>query len=299
MNKLILTIFGSLTIGIASCQTSINAKLIELAKAYKNFMFRNEPTGEYLKNLQSNVPAELETTTRFIVQTLTTGNAMLTPEYLRLPDSATLKYIFFVRKVNYNINRESPVDNNQFVDSLKLATISKNECVDNYYAILFNAVGNKNQPFNLSKMDFRPKEYNLSNDTEEGIFFLRCMSLCGMEIWGYMNVVKPPNTDKAFSLIKKYPKINGLKYYQYTDLNFPDFEMQIEEGKPKESYKGYYINKYYDLLLSHFYCLQKDNAKEKDINDLLLGSILEERNLYKYSKKRDVLENIFKEQKTN
>ena len=92
-----------------------------------------------------------------------------------------------------------------------------------------------------------------------------------------MNVVKPPNTKKAFDYIKKFPKFNGLKYYQFTDLNFPDFETLIEADNGKESYKSYYIDKYYDLLLSHLFCLQKEEASEKDINDLLLGSILKDR----------------------
>jgi hypothetical protein len=36
---------------------------------------------------------------------------------------------------------------------------------------------------------------------------------------------------------------------------------------------------------------------EKEKNDLLLGSILKERNLYKFTKYKDTLEDIFKEQK--
>jgi hypothetical protein len=112
-----------------------------------------------------------------------------------------------------------------------------------------------------------------------------------------MNVVKPANTKKVFDYINKFPKFNGLKYYQFTDLNFPDFEMIIEEDKGKESYKGYYIDKYYDLLLSHLTCLNKQKAKDKDINDLLLGSILKDRIFYKYTKNKEILESIFKERK--
>ena len=91
--------------------------------------------------------------------------------------------------------------------------------------------------------------------------------------------------------------LNGLKYYQLTDLNFPDFEMIIIEDVGKQGYKSYYIDKYYDLLLSHLTCLNNEKAKDKDIKDLLLGSILKDRIFYKYTKNKETLESIFKEQK--
>lgn len=202
-----------------------------------------------------------------------------------------------IYSVNNNTRGENQIDNNKLIDSLKASEIPKNELVDCYYSMLFTSIGNKNQPFNLSKFDFKLKDYNLSNDTEKGIFFLQCIDICGTTIWGYMNIVKPANTGEAYKNIKKFPKFNGLKYYQFTDLNFHDFEMLIIKDKGKQSYKGYYIDKYYDLLLSHLTCLNKEGAKEKDINDLLLGSILKDNNLYKYTKNKQTLENIFKIQK--
>jgi hypothetical protein len=297
MNKTALTLLAICFIFSGFGQTNENQKLIDLSKAYKNFMFRNEPPKEFVKELQNDVSENLKSATNFIVQTITTDNDLLKEEYLTLPDNPTLKFIYITEFVNYNIRKEDPLDNNKLIDSLKIADIPKNELVDTYYAILFSSVGNKNNPFNLSKTDFKLNNYNLTNETEKGIFFLQCMRFCGSEIWGYMNVVKPPNTKKAFDYIKKFPKCNELKYYQFTDLNFPDFEMLIEEGKGKESYKSFYIDKYYDLLLSHLFCLEKEGASEKDINDLLLGSILKDRVFYKYTKKKETLENLFKEQK--
>ena len=176
----------------------------------------------------------------------------------------------------------------------KIATY---ELVDNYYGMLFTSVGNKNQPFNFSKVDFKLKDYNFKDDTEKGIFFLRCMRDCNAAIWGYMNIVKPPNTQEAFKNIKKYPKFNGQAYYQYTDFYFTDFEMNIVKDKGIQGYKSYYLDKYYETLLSHLICLNKEGGSEKEKNDLLLGSILKERNLYKYTKYKETLEDIFKEQK--
>ncbi|MGG9962816.1 hypothetical protein [Ferruginibacter sp. SUN106] len=297
MNKTFLAILATFIASFSFGQSTENQKLIELGKAYKNFMFRNEPPKGFVTDLQNNVPENLKPASDFIVQTISTDNDLLKEKYLTLPDNATLKFIYIAEAINSNVRKEMPTDNYTLADSLKQAGIPQNELVDNYYSMLFAAAGNKIKPFNFSKIDFKLNSYNLANDTEKGIFFLQCMRYCGSEIWGYMNIVKPANTKKAYDYILKFPKFNGLNYYQFTDLNFPDFEMLIVEDQGKQSYKSYYIDKFYDLLLSHLICLNKENPKDKDIKDLLLGSILKDRIFYKYTKNKETLESIFKEQK--
>lgn len=269
-------------------------KLIDLGKAYKNFMFRSEPPKETLKNLKENMPIGLLKTSDFILQTLTTKNDLLKTEFLKLPDSKTLKNIYIVRAINYNIRKEDQIDNTKLIDSLELKAIPRNELVDAYYDILFTGVGNKNQPFNMKKINFELNNYNLENDTEKGIFFMECMNLCGTSIWGYINIPKPPNYKEAYNLIELYPKFNGLNYFEYTDLNFPDFEMIINSDKGKESYKGYYLNKFYETLLYHLICIKNGFGSEKDFEKLLITSILKEQSLYKYSNNREILESLFK-----
>jgi hypothetical protein len=112
-----------------------------------------------------------------------------------------------------------------------------------------------------------------------------------------MNIVKPANTNKALEQIQLFPKFNGLPYYKYNDLSFPDFEINILKDKGLQSYKGYFIDKYYEVLLSHLICLNKEGAPDKEKYDLSLGSILKERSLYKYTKYKSTLEELFKEQK--
>ena len=297
MKKIILTLLGIFLTGMSFGQANNNEKLIELAKIYKDFMFRNEPTKDILKELKTNVPENLKIANDFIAQNITTKNKLLSQPFISRPDNITLKQIFIVRAINLNLREENQIDNNKLIDSLITKEIPVYELVDNYYEMLFTAVGNKNQPFDLSKVDIKIKDLNLKDDTEKGILFLKCMSLCGTSIWGYMNVPKPANTQKAFAYIKKYPKFNGRPYYQYTDLYFKDFEMNIIKDKGIQSYKGYYLDKYYETLLYHLLCINKENGSEEEKNDLLLGSILKERNLYKYTKHKDLLEDIFKEQK--
>lgn len=296
MKKTALILLGLCMTVLTFGQTNNQAKLIELGKSYNDFMFRNEPTKEVFKNINADVPENLKTATDFIVQTITTKNKLLTPQFLSRPDDLTLKQIFIISAVNLNLRDENQIDNNKLIDSLNTANIPTYELVDNYYGMLFTAVGNKNQPFNFSKVDFKLKDYNFKDDTEKGIFFLRCMKDCNSVIWGFMNIAKPANTKKAYDNIKKYPKFNGQLYYQYTDFYFTDFEMNIIQDKGLQSYKSYYLDKYFETLLFHLVCLNKENRSEKEINDLLLGSILKNKNLYKYTKYKDLLEDIFEEQ---
>ncbi len=292
MKKLLfLCLFCSLTICFYG--QSQYQQTIFLAKTYGNFMFRNEPTKEVLKELKGITDPDMVKTVDFITQTITTKNKILSTPYLKRPDNRTLKQIYIVRAVSLNIRENAPVSNEKLIDSLTNADIPVYELLDNYYEMLFSAVGNKNQPFNLSKVDFKMNDYQLNDDTERGILFLKCMRLCGTNIWGFINIAKPMNTAKAYEYIKKFPKFNGQPYYQYNDFFFDDFEMVIVKDHGKESYKGYYLNKYYETLLYHLLCLNKEGASQKEIDDLLLGSILRERSLYSYTEYKETLENLF------
>src|SRR5688500_11940684 len=84
-------------------QTSENEKLVELGKAYKDFMFRNEPPKDFIKTLRADPPANLVTATNFIAETITTDNDLLEQEFLELPDIQTLKFIYIIRSINYNL----------------------------------------------------------------------------------------------------------------------------------------------------------------------------------------------------
>ena len=275
-------------------QNSVNQKMIDLGKAYKDFMFRNEPSKEIIKELKKEVPENLEVATNFIIQTILKNNKILTSKFLSRPDDIILKQIYIIRAINLNLREENQIENNKLIDSLSNKEIPIYELVDNYYEMIFGSAGNKNQPVDLSNIDLKLTEYNLKDDTERGILVLKAISFCGTTIWGFMNIPKPANTQKAFQQIKKFPKINGRPYYQYTDFYFPDFEMIIIIDKGVQSYKSYYIDKFYETLLYHLICLNKEGGTETEINDLLLGSILKEEKLYKYTKHKEKLQDLFK-----
>lgn len=298
MKKILTYLFLSvIAINSFSQNQQIDNNLIELGKLYRNFMFRNNPpagTDEKLDKLKTD---ELNVTVEFIKQTITPKNELTSETFLKLPDTLSLKHIFVVRQINLNIREENPKDNFKLIADTLNSDIKYFALVDNYYDMLFSGIGNKNQPFDLTDVNFELNNYNLKNDTEKGIFFLKAMSLCGMTIWGYMNIVKPPNYKAAMDMISKYPKFNGQPYYQYLDLNFPDFKMKILKDEDEMSYKEYYIDKYLNTLIYHYMCLNQKKKYEEKKMDLVLGSILKEKQYYPYSKNyKEQLESLFKTQ---
>jgi len=260
MKRTVITIFCMFSLMTSQAQNNFKDGIIELARAYKNYMFGAEPSKKKLKELRSNNSSDsLQLTSLFVLESLKTGNKILQPKYLKLPDEHSLKSIYIMSEISENMREEGGPSNSVLVDSLQNSNIKREVLIDGYYRVAFVANGNKNKPFNLKKYDFDINSYNLKTDIEMGIFFLRCMEACGSQIWGFMNIPRPPNTSKAIGLIGKFPKINGQEYYKYTDLYFKDFDFIYSDSL--QSYKGVFVHKYYDLLLNHLICLNKEKKR--------------------------------------
>jgi hypothetical protein len=294
MRKLLLATTLLLCIS-TTLLSQANDGLIALGKAYRQFMMNNEPPESFIRSLEKYDGTELAFASRFIGKTISQGAALLTDEYLKRPSNADLKHIYIVLQVNYNVRKDEARDNNELVNELLKKDFKEQELVDEYYSMLFTALSNKVRPFDLSNVNFELDNYGLKNDTEKGIFFLQAMRMCGAMIWGYMNIPKPPNYAEAMSYISKYPKFNSLPYYQYLDFSFPDFKTQIDSDKKPESYKSYYINKYYETLIYHLVSIAETSGDKEEMNKLMLGSILKEQNYYKYANKNNekLLRKIF------
>lgn len=297
MNKK-LTILLLLAFSIQSTfANDLDNEIIELGKIYRNFVFRNNPTDLTFKKLDEINSSELLTTKVFIKECISPNNKLTSEKFLKIPDEQTLLNLYLIMKVNANVREKEPKDNTELLSEWREKNVQRYELIENYYSMVFSGIGNKNQPFDLSNVDFIIENYNLKDETEKGIFFLTAMNLCYYQIWGYMNVVKPPNYKKALASIEKYPKFNGQEYYEYKYFGFPDFEMQIEKDNGKESYKHYFINRFYKTLIYHHQCLNQKRRTRKDAEKLALSSILKEKNYYEYSKNQDYLNGLFRTMK--
>lgn len=294
--KLIFLLF--LVVSIESTfANDLDNEIIELGKIYRDFVFRNNPTDLTLKQINGINSPELLTTRNFVKECITPNNSLTSEKFIKIPDEQTLLNLYLIMKVNANVREKEPKDNIELLREWRDKNVQRYELVENYYSMVFTGIGNKNQPFDLSNVDFIIDNYELKDETEKGIFFLTAMDLCYLQIWGYMNVVKPPNYKKALASIEKYPTFNGQEYYKYKYLGFPDFEMQIEKDKGKESYKNYYINRFYNTLIYHHQCLNQKRKTRKDAENLALSSILKEKNYYEYSKNQDYLNGLFRTMK--
>lgn len=271
--------------------------LVDLAKVYKNFHFRGDPPSSVYEEINLISSKKLLKAKKFISEVVTSNNKLLTKEFLNKPDTITLKSLYIIRGINWNMHEAEAEDNMVIIDSLKNEKTNYYELVSCYYGMVFSAIGNKNKPFDLSDTNFSLNNYNLTNDTEKGIFFLKSMRTFGTMIWGYINVPKPPNYKKALSYINKYPKYNGIKYYRFTDLNFKDFKLTTDKRKPKESFKKYYINKYVETLMYHSLCLSQKKKYRKEKDNLLLESILRNDSYWQYTEYKPTLEKVFKKVK--
>lgn len=234
---------------------------------------------------------------KFIGEAIRENNSILSDTYLKRPTDRDLKYLFIIVHINYNLRKDNPRDNNELINELEKKNILTQDLVDNYYSMLIACYGNKVKPFDMSRVNFDLNSYGLKDDTEKAIMFLEVMRLCGLQIWGYINVAKPPKYELAMEFINKYPRFNSLPYYQFLDLNFPDFEINIESQEKVQSYKDYYIDKYYATLINHLTCLTETNQDKEKMYDLVLGSLLKEENFYKYSEDEKRLKKLFKKYK--
>lgn len=270
----------------------INDGLIELGKAYRQFMFRNNPPAEFLKGLEKYDSTEIAYPAKFIREAIKENNSILTDTYLKRPSDKDLKYLYIVVRINYNLRKDNPRNNVELINELLKKDLLTQDLVDNYYSMLIACYGNKVKPFDMSKVNINLNSYGLKDDTEKAIVFLEVMRLCGLQIWGYINIAKPPKYELSLEYINKYPKFNSMPYYQFLDLNFPDFKINIESQDKVQSYKEYYIDKYYETLLNHLTCLVETNQDNEKMYDLVLGSLLKENNFYKYSKEEKRLKKL-------
>lgn len=300
VRKIILAVLllGSLlTASAQDASTQMSNDLVELAKIYRDFHFRNTPPAQVYQQLESYQSTALESSATVIAELITTNNQLATKAFLTKPDLQTMKYLYIIRGLSWNLREAEPRDNKEVIEQLSSEETSPQELLSCYYGMLFTSIGNKNQPLNMAEVNFNLREYGLEDDSEKGIFFLKSMDLFGMMIWGYMNVVKPPNHKAALAVIRNYPTYNGQPYYQYQDLNFPDFDLTLDKRKPKESFKKYYINKYMNTLLYHSLCLSQKKKDKVERENILLGSILKNESYYQFSENAEVLRKTFKKVK--
>ena len=277
---------------VSLAQDQITRGIIDLTGIYQKHMIGKAPDKKVIKSaLAEYAGTQLEFTSEFIIECTKEKNKITSKKFLAKPDNISLKALYCIHVIYVARHNNESINEEEVVKSLFYSEIQSELLIDNFYNTAFTAVGNKNRPFNMSKDDFDFKALGLTSKEDRGIFFLQCMDGCASQIWGYMNIPKPANTKAAMGLIEKFPKFNGDAYYLHKDLSFDDFEVEINDSI--QSYKSFYINKYYELLFNHFICQDAEGASNDDMMDLLMNSVLPIESYWQYTEFEDALRQIY------
>lgn len=268
----------------------LDNSLLELAKIYKKFNRQTSPPNEVYAKLKSLKNPQTKTTVEFIRQAITNNNNLTNKSFLTLPDSNSLRCLYIIRQTSLRLSNGESQNSIELVKEIENVSFNTNELTACYYSMLFTAILNKNQPFNLGKTNFQLDKYGLRDEASKGIFVLQLINVCSKAL--YLEDTSKNNYTNVFQIIQKFPKINGLDYYKFTDFNFPDFTVQI--GEKPESYKSYYMDKYFNVLFTHLDCIEncqkvRTAATKKE---LINTSILNEAAYRKYCRNQETLKKV-------
>jgi|GEM_PF-1546846 len=283
------------------CQVADLKSLKTLSTEYHKYSPLEEPDKRYFHAITERFDDSIKFEMEFVFECISQNTDLLDQKYIRRPNKRALLNLYAIKHFNRFLDEpEKGKELNDLFRINDLNQISTYELLDNYYKMLFHGAfkHNKQYPFDLTNINFDLNELNLRDDTEQAIFFLRCMRICYSFIYGSMHMLRAPNTTEAMKIITKFPKFNNSPYYLYTNFDFNDFNFFLHEGDKSSSYKRHKLNKYYDLLLDHLFCLNKkchnQISDECDVIDKLKEeSILNKQKYYKYSQKREILERSF------
>lgn len=264
-------------------------ELLFLAKVYKENHAGN-PTNEVLLKLKSIKSPNLEGTRLFLSESILKNNSIATHKYLTKPDSSTLENLYIIRGLTWNMYSLNKSDKTFGIDSLLNQKTKYNELLANYYSMLFISVSNKNEPFDMSDVNFNMNDYGLTNLEEKGIFYLESMKSFGSLISGYFSF-DPPKYKSALSYISKFPKYNGDYYYNYVELDFEDFDF-LYSSNLKESYKKCLINELMITILNHCISVYLEGDITK-MNEIFSNSIIKNQEYWGYSESPEIFKEIF------
>ncbi len=273
-------------------QTSDREILASLSNVYVDYYqpVKRTPKKLLLK-MQATMPISFKSTAAFVSEAVVKDNQLLTPAFLRLPDLATLKNIYIITATAeiVKVNRLGKEKIPGLVDSLVATNPPRNDLVLFYYTVLFGRQSFRQLSAGTLDKNIDIGNYNLENETEEGIFFLEWIIHLERKLCNYIFDQKVPDSKEVYKMISHFPRFDGEEYFKYTRFDFPDYKIQ-----GTADFKEIYISRFHDVLLLHLHCLKKIGASEAEIKDLVSNSILQNGIYYKYYHNTVVLQGALK-----
>jgi hypothetical protein len=222
-------------------QAQTDEEIIILAEVYNKYHWAKE-NDEAFEMLSKVISPEALQCKQFVEETIKTQNEILSNKFLTKPSIETLKSLYIIFKVNYNMFEQKPGNNFEIISKLKKEHIDSRELLTFYYRSIFSNLVNKNRDQDFSNLNFKSDDLNLRTETEKNIFFLVSMERFGMNIWGFMNIANK-NCDRVRQEIKKWPLFDGVKFDSVNILKMDKFRVEVDKRDPRVDFEKYYLGK--------------------------------------------------------
>jgi hypothetical protein len=250
MKKYYLSYFLFFSI-ICFSQTS-NSDFIQLAEAFHKYHSVRNVDSLIIQKLEKIKSVENDESKDFIIELIKPNNNTLSEKYLKKPNQITLKSVYKILQLNYNMFSANPIANNDILKKIKFDNISEQELLAKYYETLIGNLVNKMDKIDFSIININFENLNLNTKTEKGILFLIVIERLGSYYWGNEYLSEIENSNEIKNIIKRYPKFDNKEYYEYNDFDFDDFLITVDIRKPKTSFKDYFLKIYINTIQSHF-----------------------------------------------
>lgn len=225
---------------------------IQLAEAFHKYSSIRNVDSLVILNLGKIHSVENDNSRDFIVELIKPNNQTLSDKYLTKPTLKTLKSVYVILQLNYNMFSSKPIANEKIIKKIDFKNISEDELLVTYYETLIGNLVNKIETIDFSIVNFDFEKLKLKTKTEKSIFFLIVMERLGSYYWANEAMSESINRDDIENIIKRYPKFDGKKYFEYNDFDFQDFNVRVDIRRAKESFKDYYLKNYINIIQYHF-----------------------------------------------
>ena len=251
-------------------------ELISLSHIFHLYHANAPKSDTVFQTIDGIKSGKLERAKYFIKELIKPQNDILSDKYLKKPDLPTLKALYAIKIVNWNLFQSNPIHNRQILDSLNSLSLNKGELLLNYYELVFGLLVNKHEEINFAERDFRLNNLNLRTQQEKGIFFL-----VSMECMNKVNGIEYEDI---------YATYDGKHFTSFNKFTFDDFNFTQSKEHLNISFKSYYLK---ELLKSLNYYLRKmdeaiarhSNLKESDDLSGYKNVIKERKALRKYKRR--------------
>jgi len=181
--------------------------------------------------------------------------SILSDEFLVKPSSNDLFAHYIDNKLQWNSFNQG--NDKKTTEEVIQATINEspteNEMLAFYYKSIFAHILNNQRNIEPYEKNIELGKLNL-NKTQQTILFLCAMKMIGGQVYSYSNARFPENCHRQHTFMKKIPSFNGMKFYEYSLMEYQDFVLKVDKRYPKQSFKDNYEAHFYEALEGYEKC---------------------------------------------